>query len=339
MSAVSDPATQPTVLIASRLPAPVRAYLESHCDCRFWDGDLPIPRDALLSRVADIDGLLEVGVRVDEALLDAAPRLRVVSNAAVGYNNLDIEALRHRGVMATHTPGVLDDTVADLIMALILATARRIPELDRYVKQGGWRETDGEELFGVDVHHATLGVIGLGRIGGAVARRAIHGFNMRVLYHNRSRRTDLERQPGVERATLDDLLAESDFVLLMVPLTPQTEGFMGRSEFERMRSSAIFINASRGATVEEDALVHALETGGIRAAGLDVFAAEPLPADHPLTRLPQAVTLPHIGSATRKTRNAMADLAARNLVAALNGRTPPAPIPELRDPAATGRDT
>lgn len=330
---------RPTALIAHRLPEPVRAYLEVHCDCRFWEGDEPMPREDLLAGVAEAEGLLEVGVRVDAALLDAAPRLRVVSNAAVGYNNLDIEALRRRRVMATHTPGVLDDTVADLIMALILATARRIPELDQSVKRGRWQDNGGASLFGVDVHHATLGIIGLGRIGGAVARRAIRGFDMRVLYHNRRARSDLETQLGVERAPLDVLLAQADFVLLMVPLTQQTRGFFGRSEFERMKPSAIFINASRGATVDEDALVAALESGAIRAAGLDVFSQEPLPADHALTRLPHAVTLPHIGSATEKTRHAMADLAARNLVAALHDRTPPAPIPELRDLAVTGSRT
>lgn len=319
------------VFIAQAVPPPVREYLDAHCDCRAWDGTNPIPRTALLDGVRDAEGLLVVGGRIDAELLQAAPHLRVVSNISVGYNNLDIEALRQRQVIATHTPGVLDDSVADLIMALMLGTARRLPELDRYVKDGRWRKSDGASLFGVDVHHATLGVVGMGRIGAAVARRAVRGFDMRVLYHNRRRRDDVEPELDIEYADLDTLLSEADFVLLMVPLTPQTEGFMGEAQFRRMKPSAIFINASRGATVDEAALVRALDNGTIRAAGLDVFAQEPLPADSPLTRLPQAVTLPHIGSATASTRLAMAELAARNLVTALNGDKPPTPIPELAD--------
>lgn len=319
------------VFIAQAVPASVREYLDAHCECRAWDGADPISRAALLEGVRDAEGLLVVGGRIDAELLEAAPRLRVVSNISVGYNNLDIEALRKRRVIATHTPGVLDDSVADLIMALMLAAARRVPELDAYVKAGHWQKSDGESIFGVDVHHATLGVVGMGRIGAAVARRAARGFDMRVLYHNRRRRDDVEAELGVEYADLDTLLSQADFVLLMVPLTPQTEGFMGEAQFRRMKQSAIFINASRGATVDEAALVRALEGGTIRAAGLDVFMHEPLPAHSPLTRLPQAVTLPHIGSATASTRLAMAELAARNLVSALRGEAPPTPVPELAE--------
>jgi len=316
------------VFIAHPVPAAVRDYLDAHCDCHAWEGAKPIPRQALLEGVRDAEGLLVVGGRIDAALLAAAPRLRVVSNVSVGYNNLDIQALRAHGVVATHTPGVLDDTVADLIMALMLGAARRLPELDRYVKDGRWRKSDEQALFGVDVHHATLGIIGMGRIGAAVAKRALRGFDMPVLYHNRRRRED-EGALGVVYADLEELLARSDFVLLMVPLTAQTRGFMGAEQFARMQRSAIFINASRGGTVDEAALVQALQDGTIRAAALDVFAQEPLPADSALARMPQAVTLPHIGSATHKTRLAMAQLAARNLVTALNGEAPPAPVPEL----------
>lgn len=319
------------VFVTNALPQPICDYLKKHCVCEFWEGETPIPREALLERIADFEGLIEQGTNVNLELLDAAPRLRVVSNIGVGYNNLDTEALRSRRVMATHTPNVLDDTVADLIMALILATARRVPELDQYVKNGGWQKADNESLFGVDVHHATLGIIGLGRIGGAVAHRAMNGFHMRVLYHNRRPRPDLEVKLGVERATFNEVLDKSDFVLLMVPFTTETEGLMGELEFQRMQSSAIFINASRGGTVDENALVQALETQTIRAAGLDVFSTEPLPADHPLTRLPQAVTLPHIGSATASTRYAMAELAAHNMVQGLTGHRPSALIPELSD--------
>lgn len=325
---------RPKVFIAQAVPPSVREYLDAHCDCRAWEGAGSIPRRALVEGVRDADGLLVVGQRIDTELLKSSPRLRVVSNISVGYNNLDIGALRRHGVLATHTPGVLDDTVADLIMTLMLSAARRVPELDRHVKAGRWKKTDGARLFGVDVHHATLGIIGLGRIGAALARRAVRGFDMSVLYHNRRRRPDLENELGVAYAEMDALLSQSDFVLLMVPLTAQTERFIGEEQFQRMRSSAIFINASRGATVDEAALARALENGTIRGAGLDVYTDEPLAKDSPLARLPQAVTLPHIGSATARTRQAMAELAARNLVTALAGERPPAPIPELADLAS-----
>lgn len=322
---------KPKAFISHPVPAEVRHYLDQHCDCRVWESAERIPRDELLAAVAEAEGLLTVGGRIDAELLDAAPRLRVVSNASVGYNNLDVEALRRRRVIATHTRGVLDDSVADLIVALMLASARRVPELDAYVKAGRWSKVDEEVLYGVDVHHATLGIIGMGRIGTAVARRARLGFEMRVLYHNRGRRTEVEEALGCEYAGLETLLAESDFVLLMAPLTPQTQGLIGDAEFRRMKPSAIFLNASRGQLVDEAALVRALETGSIRAAGLDVYAQEPLAADSPLTRLPQVITVPHIGSATARTRLAMAELAAKNLVAVLSGERPLTPIPELAD--------
>ncbi len=320
-----------TAFIAHRVPQAVRDYLATRCRCHFWEGDKPIPRAALLEGVADAEGVLLVGGSVDDELLASAPRLRVVSNVSVGYNNLDIAALRRRGVLATHTPGVLDESVADLVMALMLATARRVPELDRRVRAGEWGPGDEENLYGVDVHGATLGIVGMGRIGRAVARRARRGFDMRVLYHNRRPQPEAEQALDVEYAGLAALLGESDFVLLMVPLSPQTENFMDASRFAQMKPGAIFINASRGATVDEQALIDALRSGALRGAGLDVFRQEPLPAGHPLTALAQVVTLPHIGSATHATRLAMAKLAARNLVTALAGQRPPAPVPELAD--------
>ncbi|HKJ96056.1 MAG TPA: D-glycerate dehydrogenase [Gammaproteobacteria bacterium] len=325
------------VFISHPIPAEVRAYLDDHCRCSAWQGGLPVPRKAILEGVSEAEGLLTVGGRIDDELLDHAPNLRVVSNISVGYDNLDIEALRRRGVIATHTPGVLDETVADLVMTLMLSTARRVPELDALVKSGEWRKGDDRVLYGVDVHHTSLGIIGMGRIGETVARRARMGFGMEVLYHNRRRRPDVEAELGVLYRGIDELLASADFVLLMLPLTPETAGFMGAERFRRMKRSAIFINASRGGTVDEHALVRALEDGEIRAAGLDVYAREPLPGDSPLTRLPQVVTLPHIGSATARTRHAMADLAARNLVAVLSGERPPSPVPELAT-AEAGND-
>jgi len=322
---------KPAVFVSHPVPQTVRAYLERHCNCVVWEGGKPVPRQIILEGVRDAEGLLTVGGRIDEELLAHGPKLRVVSNISVGYDNLDIPALRRRGVIATHTPGVLDDTVADLILALMLSAARRVPELDRYVKSGAWRKEDEENLFGIDIHHTTLGIIGMGRIGGAVARRARRGFEMRVVYHNRRRKEALEQELGVEYCDVNTLLETSDFVLLMVPLTPDTVGFMGEAEFARMKPSAIFINASRGQTVDQEALVRALEAGEIRGAGLDVYEREPLPGDSPLAAIPQVVTLPHIGSATARTRQAMAELAAQNLVAALRGETPPNLVPEFAD--------
>ncbi len=320
---------KPTAYVTHPIPAKIRRYLEQHCDCRVRETPGPIARSELLAGVADAEGLLNAGERVDTELLAAAPHLRVVCNATAGYDNLDIEALRRRGVTATHTPGVLDESVADLMLALMLAAARRVPELDAYVKAGHWTYIGDEALFGVDMYHATLGIIGMGRIGAAVARRARLGFGMRVLYHNRGRRPEIENALGCEYVDFNCLLDRSDFVLLLAPLTPQTRGLMGAAEFQRMKTSAIFINGARGGLVDEAALAQALTNGVIRAAGLDVYAQEPLPATSPLAHLPQAVTLPHIGSATRRTRFAMIDLAARNLIAVLTGKQALTPIPEL----------
>jgi gluconate 2-dehydrogenase len=250
----------------------------------------------------------------------------------VGYDHFDLSAMRRHRVLGTHTPGVLDDTVADLAMALMLATARRIVELDGWVRGGRWANASGEELFGVDVHHRTLGIIGMGRIGAAVAKRAHFGFDMRVLYHSRTRHVTLEQSVPATYAALADLLAEADFVVLLTPLTPQTIGLMNAARFAQMKASAIFINLSRGKTVDEAALYEALATGQIRGAGLDVFATEPTPVDNPLLTLPNVVVVPHIGSATQVTRDGMEALAVSNLLAVLAERFDKASIvPELQD--------
>jgi glyoxylate/hydroxypyruvate/2-ketogluconate reductase len=314
---------KPYVYVAAPIPAEVEAYIGEHCEYRKWEGDEPIPREQLLREIADAEGLLTVGGRIDSELLDHAPRLKVVSNISVGYNNFDLEAMRRRRVMGTNTPHVLDETVADLAFALILSTARRIPELDQHVKAGRWERKNDEWLFGLDVHGKTLGIIGLGRIGEAIARRAVYGFQMNVLYYNRRRKPEAEEKLGVTYSSLEDLLRQSDFVLLMIPLTEETTHFMGREQFALMKPSAIFINTSRGKTVDEAALIEALQEKRIWGAGLDVFYEEPTPPDNPLLRMPNVVTLPHIGSATRETRFAMAMLAAQNLVAAVLGKQPP----------------
>ncbi|CAK4845490.1 unnamed protein product [Aphanomyces euteiches] len=231
--------------------------------------------------------------------------------------------MKAHGVMGTNTPEVLDETVADLVFALILGAARRTAELDHYVKQGKWKQGDDESLYGLDVHHATLGIIGLGRIGEAIARRAKLGFLMNVQYYNRNRKLEAEANLGVTYQPMNELLRTSDFILLMTPLTEETTHLIGREQFLLMKPSAIFINASRGKTVDEAALIEALQNKQIYAAGLDVYDREPVEEDNPLLQMSNVLALPHIGSATAQTRLDMAYLAAKNLVSAVLGQTPP----------------
>jgi len=321
---------KPYIYVDSPIPGEVENYLRTFCEVGKWESTAPIPRPVLLEQVAGAQGLLTSGSRIDAELLDHAPDLRAVSSISVGYNHFDVDAMRQRGIVGTNTPDVLSDTVADLVFALMLGTARRVAELDRYVKEGRWQRGEGDALFGLDVHHRTLGIIGMGRIGEAIARRGKFGFEMDVVYYNRSRKPDTEQQLGVRYAELAELLAGSDFIVLMAPLTPETNRLIGREQFQAMKPDAIFINASRGQTVDEEAMIDALRSGVIRAAGLDVYEQEPLPPGHPLLGLPNVLTLPHIGSATAQTRFDMAMLAARNLVEAVSGRTPPNVVAELR---------
>jgi gluconate 2-dehydrogenase len=312
---------KPKVLITQKVPEPVKNYLNEHCDCTFWDHEGVMPRAQILEAVHDVEGIFLSGSPVDAELIDRAPQLRVVSSASVGYNHFDLELMKAKGVLGTHTPYVLDGTVADLVLALMLSAGRRIAELDAFVKQGKWQKgaVKGNELFGMDVHHATIGIIGMGRIGEAIAKRAVHGFDMNLLYYSRSRKPDVEERYGARFSSLNELLKESDYVVIITPLTPETEHLIGKEQFSLMKPTAFFINASRGATVDEQALIEALQNGTIRGAGLDVFDIEPTPIDNPLLQMPNVVTLPHIGSATDKTRYDMAKLAAENLVGALTG--------------------
>jgi len=323
---------KPYIYIAKRIPEPVLAYLREHAECRMWEGAGSAPRAELLANVADAEGLLTSGDAVDGELLAHAPKLRAVSTISVGYNHFDVNAMKARGVVGMHTPHVLDETVADLVLALMLASARRVTELDRLVKDGGWivdRTRPEDAMFGFDVHHAKLGIIGMGRIGEAIARRAVHGFGMELMYYNRSRRSEAEAKYGARYVELETLFRESDFVVLMTPLTPDTVKFVRAEHFAMMKPTAFFINASRGQTVDEEALAEALRAGRIRGAGLDVYEREPIDPNHPFLSMPNVVTLPHIGSATAKTRFAMAELAARNLVEALRGGKPPYVVKEL----------
>jgi len=267
-------------------------------------------------------GLLGASLRLDRALLDLAPQLEVISSVSVGVDNYDIEALDQRGVLLTNTPDVLTETTADTGFALILACARRVVELDGWIRAGHWRAGIGPAQFGCDVQGKTLGIVGMGRIGEALARRAHAGFGMRVLYHTRQPRPEVEARFGAGYRSLDALLAESDFVCLCLPLTGATQNLIGARELALMKPSAILVNISRGRVLDEAALLQALAERRIRGAGLDVFVQEPLAADSPLLQLDNLVVTPHIGSATLETREAMARCAVDNLLAALAGERP-----------------
>ena len=298
------------------LPDDVLAYLREHAEVVQVDAG---QHDAFVAALKDADGAIGASVKITPAILEGAKKLKALSTISVGFDNFDVPDLTQRGIVLTHTPDVLTESTADTVFSLILATARRVVELADWVKAGKWQGSVGPAQFGLEVQGKTLGIVGLGRIGGAVARRAALGFNMKVLYTNRSPNPQAEQAYGARRVELAELLASSDFVCLQVPLTPETQHLIGAAELRAMKRSAILINASRGATVDEAALIEALQSGTIHAAGLDVFETEPLPVDSPLLSMPNVVALPHIGSATHETRHAMALNAAENLVAALDG--------------------
>jgi gluconate 2-dehydrogenase len=314
---------KPKIIVYKKVDQSVLEYLQNTCDVVYFEQLDSLTYPEFFQELKDAQGILGSGLQVNKDFLDRAPQLKIVCNASVGHDNLDLTELSKRGIMATNTPDVLNDTVADTIMGLILSTARRMPELDQLVKAGQWGSKNEEKWFGLDVHHKVLGIIGMGGIGSDIAKRAHFGFDMNILYHNRSRNNEAEQKYNATYCSLEDLLQQSDFVCLMTPLTSQTEKLIGKREFELMKKTAIFINGSRGKTVDEEALYHALKTGGIHAAGLDVFVEEPIKKDNPLLTLENVVTLPHIGSATYETRLKMAMLAAENLVAGLQGETPP----------------
>jgi lactate dehydrogenase-like 2-hydroxyacid dehydrogenase len=289
--------------------------------------DRPWPPEELARRLAGKHGAMATVMdRFDEAILARAPELKVISNVAVGYNNIDVPACTRRGIRVTNTPGVLDDTTADLTWSILMAAARRIAEGDAYVRAGDWKIAFGVQYFlGQDIHHATLGIIGMGRIGQAVARRA-RGFDMRVLYNNRSRLAEAEEQRlGAEFAERDRLLAESDFVVVMAPYSPATHHLIGAAEIAKMKPTAILVNSARGGVVDDAALVEALRGKRIAGAGLDVFEGEPK-LNPGFLGLRNVVMTPHIGSASRATRIVMCNTAAANLAAVLEGREPPNPV-------------
>jgi lactate dehydrogenase-like 2-hydroxyacid dehydrogenase len=314
---------KPKILITREVFDETVAFLGEHCEVEANQDDVAFDADALARKLADREGVVcALTDRIDAKLLERCPRLKVVANIAVGYNNIDLAACTARGVMATNTPGVLDDSTADLAWALMLATARRLTEVERYVRGGEWKGWRLKQWLGVDVHHATLGIVGMGRIGQAIAKRAA-GFDMKVIYCNRQRvAADIERRLSAAHATKEDLLKQSDFVILQVPYSPATHHLIGAAELALMKPSAILINSTRGGVVDDAALVAALKTGVIRAAGLDVFENEPN-LNPAFLALDNVVLAPHIGSSTENTRRAMAMTAAKNAVAALTGQTPP----------------
>jgi len=318
------------VYLTRRLPGEAERRLDQTASVDVWPEPVPPSREELVRGLANAEGLLCLLTDpIDATLLEGAPRLRVISVMAVGYNNVDVPAATRRGILVTHTPGVLTETTADLAFALILAVARRIVESDRFTRSGNWRTWDPSLLLGRDVHGAVLGLVGFGRIAQAVAQRA-RGFKMTVLYHDTQRMPAEEASLGTEFTPLEELLARSDFVSLHVPLTPATRGMIGEAELARMRPDACLINTARGEVIDETALYQALVSGRLAGAGLDVYAQEPVDPAHPLLTLDSVVALPHVGSATRATRKRMADLAVDNLLAGLAGIRPPHPVnPEV----------
>lgn len=323
-------AGRPAVLISRQLPEAAVQLARSRAEVDAYAKDAPMPRAELLERLTGKQGLIcVISEVIDEALLAARPGLRVVSNVAVGYNNVDVAACTRRGVVVTNTPDVLTDTTADFAWTLLMATARRLVEADRYTREGRFRQWEYMLLLGGDVHGKTLGVVGFGRIGRAMARRAL-GFDMRVLYQDAvPADPGTERELNATRVDLATLLRESDFVTLHTPLIAETRHLINADSLRTMKKTAYLINAARGPVVDEAALVQALTEGRIAGAGLDVFEEEP--TVHPgLIGLPNVVLAPHIASASHETRLKMATLAVENCLAVLEGKTPPTPVnPEV----------
>lgn len=324
--------TPPRVLVARVIPDEGLEPILAACEARIWEGDLPPPREELLRLIEGCDGVLTLLTdRVDSEFLDrAGPQLKVVSNYAVGFDNVDVAACTRRGVAVGNTPGVLTETTADLAFALLMAAARRIPEGDRYVRAERWRTWGPKLLLGPDIHGATLGIVGFGRIGQAVARRA-KGFDMNVLYTATNRRpADIEASFDATYLPLEDLLERSDFVSLHVNLTAETHHLMNAERLALMKASAVLVNTSRGSVVDPNALYAALRDGVIFAAALDVTDPEPIPFDDPLLTLNNCLVVPHVGSASRATRGRMAAMAAANLLAGVRGERLPTPVnPEV----------
>jgi len=316
--------TKPKVYVTRRIAQEALDMITQDTEMEVWPEELPPPYEVLLEKVKNIDGLLSLLTdKIDANLMNAAPKLKVISNMAVGYDNINVPEATSRGIVVGYTPGVLTETTADFAFALIMAAARRVVEADAYTRKGRWKTWGPMVMLGQDVHHATLGLVGLGRIGMEVAKRA-RGFNMKVIYFDAQRRsTQEEKELGVEYIPeLSTLLSRSDFVSLHVPLIPQTHHLMGAKEFALMKPTAILVNTSRGPVVDQKALYEALKAKQILAAAIDVTETEPISPGDPLLTLDNIIITPHIASASVVTRTRMAVMAAENLIAGLRGQVP-----------------
>jgi glyoxylate reductase len=324
-------AAKPKVYVTRRIPAAGLDRIRELCDAEVWGEQLPPPYDLIKEKIAACDGLVALLTdRIDAALLDAAPRLKVVSNYAVGFNNIDVPAATARGVAVGNTPGVLTDATADMAFCLLIAAARRVVEGHQYAKSGQWKTWEPLGHLGQDLVGRTLGVVGMGRIGFALAKRCRGGWDMPILYHDAHRNEKAETELGALRVDLDALLRQADFVSVHTDLNDSTRGLFNAERFRTMKRTAVFVNTARGPIVVEKDLIEALKTGVIFAAGLDVTDPEPPAADSPLLQLPNLIVAPHIASATVGTRDAMAEICAANLLAGLRGEKLPHPVnPEV----------
>ena len=317
--------TKPKVFVSRIIADKAMEKLATETEMEVWQEELPPPYEVLTEKVRTAGGLLSLLTdKVDAALMDAAPELKVVCNLAVGYDNISVPDATKRGIPVCNTPEVLTETTADLAFTLLMAAARRVVEADKFTRKGLWKTWGPGLMLGQDIHHATLGIVGLGRIGREIAKRA-RGFSMKVLYHDEYPQPDeVETQLGVTRVTeLKELLAASDFITLHVPLTEETRHLIGEKEFSLMKPTAVLVNSSRGPVVDQEALYNALKSGTIFAAGLDVTETEPIAPDDPLLTLDNVIILPHIASGSYVTREKMALMAADNLLAGLRGELPP----------------
>ncbi|MDQ7027842.1 MAG: D-glycerate dehydrogenase [Anaerolineae bacterium] len=312
------PDSKPRVFITRTIPEKALKMIAAACEVIVWDAETPPPRPKLLDELALADGVVSMLTeKIDREALDAAPKLRIISNYAVGYDNVDIEAASERDIPVGNTPGVLTETTADQAFMLLLAAARRLPESIKYVKEGQWQTWFPLQMLGQEVSGATLGIIGLGRIGYAMTKRA-KGFGMKFLYHGGSTIEYVERS-GAKKVDLETLLTQSDFISIHAPLNDDTRGMIGAEELKLMKNTAILINTARGGVIQTDALLHALKNNIIASAALDVTDPEPLPSDHPLLALDNCIVVPHLGSATHQTRERMGEIAAENLLLGLRG--------------------
>ncbi|SES38053.1 2-hydroxyacid dehydrogenase [Salipaludibacillus aurantiacus] len=321
--------SKPYVYVTRKVPEESLTALQEVAEVEMWPkAEDPVPREVLLEKAQKASGLYTMlSDQIDEELLDNSPHLKVVANLAVGFDNINVEKATEKGISVCNTPDVLTDTTADLAFALLMAAGRRIVEAAEYVKDGKWQNWAPLLLAGTDIHHKTIGIVGMGRIGTAVAKRAT-GFEMEILYHNRSRKKEAEEELGASYVSFEELTERADYVVCLAPLTEETKDLFTYDVFNKMKSSAVFVNASRGGVVVEEDLERALKEETIAAAGLDVFRKEPIPADHPLLSLTNVVALPHIGSASAETRHEMAALVSRNIASVLKGDTPEALVNE-----------